>query len=70
MIYAMTKLEKIEREIEALPPGDVYALGKWFDELREQLWDEQIERDADAGKLDGLIAEAMADIAAGRVKPL
>ena len=66
----MTKLEKIEREIEALPPKDVHALGKWFDELREQLWDEQIGRDADSGKLDGLIAEAEADIAAGRVKPL
>jgi hypothetical protein len=66
----MTKLEKIEREIEALPPQDVRALGAWLDELRERLWDEQMERDALAGKLDALAAEAMADIAAGRVKPL
>jgi hypothetical protein len=66
----MTQLEKIEREIEALPPQDVQALGAWIDELRERLWDEQMERDALAGKLDGLAAEAMADIAAGRVKPL
>ena len=34
----MTKLEKLEREISALPPQDVHALGKWLDELREQLW--------------------------------
>jgi hypothetical protein len=66
----MTKLEKIEREIETLPPQDVQALGAWLDELRERLWDEQMERDALAGKLDLLAAEAMADIAAGRVKPL
>jgi hypothetical protein len=66
----MTKLEKLENEISALPPEDVRALGEWLDELREQLWDRQIERDADAGKLDKLIAEAKADIAAGRVKPL
>jgi hypothetical protein len=69
-LFAMTKLEKLEREIESLPPQDVHALGEWLDELREQLWDKQIERDAHAGKLDRLIAEARADIAAGRVKPL
>jgi hypothetical protein len=66
----MTKLEKIEREIESLPPQEMRALAAWFADLRERLWDEQMERDALAGKLDGLAAEAMADIAAGRVKPL
>jgi hypothetical protein len=69
-LFVMTKLERLEREIESLPPQDVHALGKWLDDLREQLWDKQIERDAHAGKLDKLIAEARADIAAGRVKPL
>lgn len=66
----MTKLEKLEREIEALPPQDVRALGDWIDELRARLWDQQIESDLTTGKLDALIAEAKADIAAGRVKPL
>ena len=66
----MTKLEKIKRRIEALPPQELRALGEWLDELREKLWDEQMERDALSGKLDTLAAEAMADIAAGRVKPL
>ncbi len=66
----MTKLEKIERAIEALPSQDVRALGVWLDDLREKLWDEQIEGDALSGKLDELAAEATADIAAGRVKPL
>ena len=66
----MTKLEKLEREIEALPPQDVRALGAWLDELRARLWDQQIENDLANGKLNALIAEAKADIAAGRVKPL
>jgi hypothetical protein len=66
----MTKLEKIERDIETLPPHDVQALGAWLDERRERRWDEQMERDAVAGKLDELAAEAMADIAAGRMRPL
>ena len=64
----MTKLEKIERDIEALPPKDVHLLSKWLTEFREQLWDKQIEAGSPA--LDALADEAMADIAAGRVKPL
>jgi hypothetical protein len=66
----MTKLEKLEREIEALPPQDMRALAAWFADLRERLWDEQMERDALLGKLDKLADEAIADIAAGRVRPL
>jgi hypothetical protein len=66
----MTKLQKIEREIEALSYEELKSLGRWFDELRAQAWDDQIERDAKSGKLDKLIARANADIAAGRVKPL
>ncbi len=33
-------------------------------------WDNQIEEDIKAGRLNDLIAQAEADIAAGRVKPL
>ncbi|PYK98165.1 MAG: hypothetical protein DME32_14685 [Verrucomicrobia bacterium] len=33
-------------------------------------WDRQIETDAKAGRLDHVIAQAEADIAAGRTKPL
>jgi cytochrome c553 len=69
-IQLMTKLEKLEREIEALPPQDMRALAAWFADLRERLWDEQMERDALLGKLDKLADEAIADIAAGRVRPL
>lgn len=36
----------------------------------EQAWDDQIERDAKAGKLDWLLDEARADHAAGRITKL
>ena len=36
----------------------------------EDAWDRQIEADVKAGRLDHLIAEAKADFAAGRTKPL
>jgi hypothetical protein len=66
----MTKLEKIEETISALPDEELWKLAEWFDELKAARWDKQIEDDAKAGKLDKLFAEAKADIAAGRVKPL
>jgi hypothetical protein len=39
------------------------------DELREELWDQQIDADAKAGKLDKLMEEAKQDYLAGRCKP-
>jgi hypothetical protein len=66
----MTKLEKIENDIKGLTEAEFKALAAWMDEERARLWDEQIERDANAGKLDALAAEALADLAAGRTLPL
>ncbi len=59
----MTKLEIIRTEITELPEAEVMQLRAWLDEYAEQRWDAQIERDAAAGKLDHLIAEAKADAA-------
>ncbi len=66
----MTRLERIEADIRALNPDELRRLAEWLEELRAEQWDAQIERDAKAGRLDKLIAEAEADIAAGRVTPL
>jgi len=66
----MTKLEKIEQDIASLSPGEVAKLAQWFAEFQADLWDKQIEADAESGKLDKLFAEAEADIAAGKIRPL
>lgn len=66
----MTKLEEIEKAIEGLSPDDVVRLRAWFDELEARLFDEKIERDAKAGKLDELAAQALADHKAGRSREL
>jgi flagellar motility protein MotE (MotC chaperone) len=66
----MTVLEKIEQQIAALDPKDVRKLGDWLDEYRAELWDKQIEADAKAGKLDKLVADAKAQAAAGKLRPL
>jgi hypothetical protein len=66
----MSKVEKLEKQIEKLSPEDLSKLRTWFFELDARLWDQQIEADAKAGKLDGLIAEALADYRAGKAREL
>lgn len=62
----MTKLERIEQSVAELAPDEMKAFTAWFEELKADLWDLQIEADAKAGKLDRLAEEALADLRAGR----
>lgn len=66
----MTKLQQIEQSIEALSDAEIKELAAWFEELRWQRWDRQLEADVAAGKLDELISEAKAEISAGKTTPL
>lgn len=61
-------LQDIEQAVTTLPPEQFKAFAAWFDELRMDRWDKQIEADDAAGRLDHLLAEAEADIAAGRTR--
>jgi len=66
----MSTVAEIENAIKKLPPEEVWKVGSLVDELRERLFDERIEADAKAGKLDQLMEEAKQDFLAGRCKPL
>lgn len=66
----MTKLEQIEKSIEGLTDQELKELAVWFEELRAERWDRQIEEDVAAGKLDRFLAEAEVEIAAGKTRPL
>jgi hypothetical protein len=66
----MTKLEDIEAAIAGLSREDLAQLRGWFEDFEARLFDESIERDAKAGKLDQLAAEARADHEAGRSREL
>ena len=61
----MSKIEDIQEAIEQLSADDLARFREWFEEFEARLFDEQIERDAKAGKLDKLIAEARANYDAG-----
>jgi len=66
----MTTLMKIEAAIKQLPEPEARRLAAWLQDYLDDAWDQQIAADAAAGKLDGLIAQAEADIASGNVRDL
>jgi hypothetical protein len=65
----MSTVAEIESAIKNLKPPEIYKVGDLLDELREDLWDKQIDADAKAGRLDKLMEEAKQDYLAGRCKP-
>jgi hypothetical protein len=66
----MTKVQRLEQEIQQLSPSELAAFRKWFDEYDAVEWDQQIEQDAIDGKLDKLAEKALADHKAGRSKEI
>lgn len=66
----MTRVEEIERAVQDLTPEDLREFRTWFQEFDARVWDEEIERDVDAGRLDALAAEALEDLREGRTRPL
>jgi hypothetical protein len=63
-------IEELKQEINQLPPAEQAQLAAWLEERQAEEWDRQIERDAQAGKLDNLIREAKEEFRAGRTTPL
>lgn len=63
----MRTFEEIKTEIEALPHPEYIKLVHWFSEHDWQAWDEEIEADSNAGKLDFLIEEALTEKVKGKL---
>jgi len=66
----MSEIEQLEQQIENLSRRDLARFRAWFAEFDARVWDEQIEADARAGKLDGLVTEALEDYKAGKAREL
>lgn len=62
----MTRVETVERELEALSAAELAEFRRWYAELDAELWDRQLEADVHAGKLDALADEALRKHAAGQ----
>ena len=62
----MTTVHAIEAAVEQLPPEQRAEFRAWFEAFDAREWDQQMEQDLDAGRLDWLAEEAMGDLASGR----
>jgi len=63
-------LQQLEAAVAQLPPADLDAFSRWFEEYLADAWDRRIEEDVAAGRLDAAGRRADADFEAGRCTPL
>ncbi len=66
----MSTVEDIERAVSGLQPTDLAEFRAWFETFEAERFDRRIEADIQAGKLDGLAAQAVADARNGRARTL
>lgn len=66
----MSELEKLEERIQTLSPEELKKFREWFSEFDARAWDEQIEADSKAGRLDVLVSEGLAEYKAGKTRKL
>ncbi len=66
----MTTVEDIESAVARLPADQFAKFRAWFAEFEAMRFDLRIEKDAEAGKLDRLAEQALADYRGGRAREL
>ena len=70
ILTSMTTLLEIKAAIDRLSPREYCELLAMLHPGVDDEWDRQMAADTAAGRLDGIIAAAKADIEAGRTVPL
>ena len=63
-------IEDLEQAVAKLPPEDLARFRAWFEEFDAARFDQKIERDAKAGRLDRLAEQAIDDLRKGRAREL
>ncbi len=63
-------LKEMEIAITNLSPKELDELMAWLEEYYAQVWDKQIEEDANSGHLDNLLADVDKEYNSGLSKPL
>jgi hypothetical protein len=66
----MMTLEDIVKAVTELPPDQLARFRAWFKEFDVTRFDQKIERDANAGYLDRLAEQALADFRSGQAREL
>ena len=63
-------IQEIEATIAELPHEEFWQLMYKLNELQNERWDQEIERDVAAGRFDEIIERGKRDIAAGLGRPI
>ena len=66
----MGSISHLKGEVEKLSPSEQAEFRTWFLTRDNELWDSQIAADLQAGKLDQMIAEAIAERSSGQSREL
>jgi hypothetical protein len=66
----MRTVEEIEKALSELPADQLAEFRVWFETFDAARFDERIDQDAKAGRLDRLAEQAIADFRAGRAREL
>ena len=64
----MSRIEEMEAAIDGLPPEEYRRIVQWFRVREQGRWDEQMDADASAGKLNFLFDEADSESANGLLR--
>jgi hypothetical protein len=64
----MSRVEEIEAAIEQLSPEEFRRVAQWFYDREQARWDEQLDRDSAAGRLDFLFDEASKEAEEGLLR--
>jgi len=63
-------ITEIREAIQKLPANEAWQLAEELRDHLDALWDEQFEKDIEAGRLDKLIARARAEHASGKTRSM
>lgn len=63
-------VEEVEKAVAQLPEEQLKQFRAWYEKFDSEAWDEQIEKDVLAGKLDSFAEAAIDDHKAGKTKKL
>ena len=70
MSKPMSKIDELKAEIERLPSQEFAELFRWLSEKDWERWDQEVEADSQAGRLDFLVREVREEKAKGTLKDL
>ncbi|MBO0938873.1 hypothetical protein J2I47_20135 [Fibrella sp. HMF5335] len=63
-------VSEIKSAIRQLRPQEITHLASWLADYDHALWDKQIAKDFEAGRLDNLLREVDIAVKQGRTRPL